>query len=119
MTKSLAQIGEFGLIKSLAKQLSSSSKVICGIGDDTAVLPFSSKAYQLITTDMLVEDVHFTRRMKATGVGYKALACNVSDIAAMGGMPKYAVVSIGVPSRLSTSYVKDLYAGLQTCAKEF
>ena len=75
--------------------------MIKGIGDDTAVLPYSKKEYLLLTTDMLAEDTHFTRRMKPQSIGHKALACNISDIASMGGYPTFAVVSIGVPKKFA------------------
>ncbi|MBF0489441.1 MAG: thiamine-phosphate kinase [Candidatus Omnitrophica bacterium] len=115
----LSQLGEFGLIDLIRKQLKVDSRVIRGIGDDTAVLPYSKDKYLLLTTDMLAEDIHFTRRMSAVDVGHKALACNISDIAAMGGEPTFAVVSLAVPSDLPTSYVSDLYQGMQKVASQF
>jgi thiamine-monophosphate kinase len=115
----VAKLGEFGLIGLLAKQLRRDSKVIRGIGDDTAVLPYSNSKYFLLTTDMMAQGVHFTRQMSAQSVGYKALACNISDIAAMGGLPTFAVVSIGVPKNLPVSYVADLYKGIQKLARQY
>ncbi|MEI7998775.1 MAG: thiamine-phosphate kinase [Candidatus Omnitrophota bacterium] len=115
----ISWVGEFGLIELIRKNLHSHPKVIRGIGDDTAVLPLSKQKYQLFTTDMLAEDVHFTRRMKPWDIGHKALACNISDIAAMGGLPTFAVVSLGVPKNLPVRFVEDLYKGMQSVAKEF
>jgi len=115
----LSQLGEFGLIAQLKKSAALNPGVIKGIGDDTAVLKVSRGKELLFTTDMLVEDVHFTRAIKPTAVGHKALACNISDVAAMGGLPKYAVVSLGVPATLSVNYVADIYRGINTLAKKF
>ena len=115
----LKQLGEFGLIARLKETASSRRDVIQGIGDDTAVLPLNSQKYLLLTTDMIVEDVHFTRSAPPQAVGHKALACNISDLAAMGGLPTYAVVSIGLPSDLTLSYVENLYRGINRLAKEF
>ena len=115
----VSQLGEFGLIDELKKLAPVSRKVIKGIGDDTAVLPYSKNEYLLFTTDMLAEGAHFTRRMPPKSMGHKALACNISDIAAMGGYPTCAVVSIGVPKNLAVSFIKDIYKGMQLLAKAF
>ena len=112
-------LNEFGLIEAIKKYQHLSSRVVKGIGDDAAVLELDAKRYQLLTTDMLVEGVHFLRTAPAKLVGYKALACNISDIAAMGGVPTFAVVSIGLPLKTSKAYVKDLYTGMSALAKKF
>ena len=93
--------------------------MIKGIGDDAAVLPFSKSEYLLFTTDMLAEDTHFTRRMPPQGIGHKALACNISDIAAMGGRPTFAVISIGIPKNLPVHFIKEIYKGIERTAKAF
>src|SRR4051812_878515 len=113
----LYSIGEFGLIDLIDKQLQLHPSVIRGIGDDTAILPLSKTHYQLFTTDMMTEGVHFTKKMPAKGIGHKALACNISDIAAMGGIPTYAVVSLGVPGSLDRIFVQEVYKGMQALAK--
>lgn len=115
----ISKLGEFGLIDVIKALTPVSKAVIKGIGDDAAVLPYSKSEYLLFTTDMLAEDMHFTRRMPALGIGHKALACNISDIAAMGGYPTFAVVSIGVPKDLPVSFIKDVYKGIQRMAKTF
>ena len=118
MTK-LSHLGEFGLIETLKKFQNLLPRVVKGIGDDAAVLKVRGGRYLLFTTDMLVQDVHFSLRMRARDVGHKALACNLSDIAAMGGEPVFAVVSLGVPGNISARYVKDLYAGMWAVARTY
>jgi thiamine-monophosphate kinase len=115
----ISNLGEFGLIDVLKKYAPLSKAVIKGIGDDAAVLPYSKSEYLLFTTDMLSEDTHFTRRMPAQLIGHKALASNISDIAAMGGCPTFAVVSIGVPKNLSVHFIKEVYKGIERTARDF
>ncbi len=119
MNKKLSHIGEFGLIDLLKQKMSSSRDVIKGIGDDAAVMRLDVRKFLLLTTDMLVEGVHFTKRMDPFGIGHKAMACNISDIAAMGGWPTFAVVSLGVPGRLGVDFVKKIYQGLNALARSF
>jgi thiamine-monophosphate kinase len=116
----LGDLGEFGFIGELKKKLPSGKGVVRGIGDDTAVIRSSKGKDTLFTTDMLVEDHHF-RLGEASGfeVGWKALAVNISDIAAMGGVPTFAVVSVGFPQALSAQFARDVYEGLARCAKTF
>ncbi|MBL7091773.1 MAG: thiamine-monophosphate kinase [Candidatus Omnitrophica bacterium] len=118
--KTLRQIGEFGMIGRIAKKIKCDKSVICGIGDDAAVISYTKDKYLLFTTDMLVEGVHF-RRKEATfaQIGRKALAVNISDIAAMGGVPKYAVVSLGFPKGLSLRAVDEIMRGMYALAEEF
>ena len=115
----VSQLGEYGLIDELKKYAPISKAVIKGIGDDAAVLPYSKREYLLLTTDMLAEGTHFSRRMPPQAIGHKALACNISDIAAMGGWPTFAVVSIGIPKNLSVGFIKDVYRGLRRTARNF
>lgn len=109
----LKKLGETGLIERLAKYVK-------GIGDDCAVIRISKKKYLLITIDMLLEDVDFKLK-EATPyqIGWKSLACGLSDIASMGGAAKYAVVSLGLPGRLSVEFVDGLYRGIKALAKKF
>lgn len=116
----IRDIGEIGLINRLAAKTRYSHSVIKGIGDDTAVLKWTNDKYLLYTCDMLVEDVHFSLR-DATPyqIGHKALARNLSDIAAMGGEPKYALVSIVIDGNKDASFADSIYKGIADLAKKF
>lgn len=113
------RLGEFALIDWMRKNCVCSPSIKMGIGDDTAVLPLSAREDLLFTTDLLVEGTHFTQQTSPDLVGRKALARNLSDIAAMGGKPTSAVVSLGLPAKISTAYVKKIYQGLNRLAREF
>lgn len=117
--KKLKDIGEFGLIDCLHKSIRVDKNVICGIGDDAAVLKYDKDRYLLFTTDMLIEGAHFTRSMPPESIGHKALAVNISDIAAMGGLPKHALVSLGVPQDLSFAFINKIYKGMIKLARQF
>ena len=117
----IAQIGERGLIERLRRVLGrpSGGGVLAGIGDDAAVLR-APRGDVLLASDMCIEGVHFRRRDTAPeGIGWKALAVNVSDIAAMGGIPLAAVVSLGLPRATPVREVERIYAGLRRCARRF
>ena len=106
--KRVRDIGEFGLIKKLCASISHA-------GDDCAVLPGGL----LYTCDPVVEGSHYRRNTPPRAVGWKAMARNLSDIAAMGGRPRWAVVSIGLRPATEVRYVKQLYAGLHRAARKF
>jgi thiamine-monophosphate kinase len=103
-------IGEFGLIRRLQRQLRSRY-----IGDDCAVLPGGA----LLTCDPVIEGIHFLPNTPPRQVGWKAMARNLSDIAAMGGEPRYAVVSLGLRPATPVRYVEELYRGLNAVARKF
>lgn len=116
----LSALGETGLIERLAKNFKAGDDIIKGIGDDCAVIRISKKKCLLVTIDMLVEDIDF-RLKDATPyqIGWKSLACGLSDIAAVGGIAKYAVISLGLPSGLSVEFVDELYRGIKALARKF
>lgn len=89
------------MIERFRRGIKTDSSVIKGSGDDCAVLEFSKDYYQLFTCDMIVDGVDFTAKDSLSLVGRKALAVSISDIAACGGIPKHAVVSMGLPRRFS------------------
>jgi thiamine-monophosphate kinase len=120
----LSDLGEKSLVARLRRLLAESAdpdKVIVGIGDDAAAcrLPEWGRLL-LITCDMMVEDTHFRRAWHPPEkLGWKALAINISDIAAMGGRPLFAVISLALPRELDVEFIDLLYQGLQQCAAAY
>jgi thiamine-monophosphate kinase len=112
-------IGEFGLIRRFAPSFAAALPAeTVGIGDDCAVLPWRKNARLLVTTDLLVEDVHFLRsRISARDLGFKSLAVNLSDIAAMGGRPLAAFLSLGLPSGSDLAWIDAFFAGLRSLSR--
>ena len=112
-------LGEFGLIERLLSRLGPSGEnVLLGPGDDAAAVRFGGTA--LTTADLLLEGVHFDLAFSSAGdVGWKALAVNVSDIAAMGGVPRYALVSLGASASMPVATLEVLYDGIGECARAF
>jgi thiamine-monophosphate kinase len=93
--------------------------VTLGPGDDAALVEMGSHL-GILTADMLVEGIHFERHtVPASDLGYKSLAVNVSDVAAMGGSPRYALVSLGLPEDIEPSWVVELYGGLREASREY
>ena len=116
----LSAIGEFGLIARLrARWPSLPQGIIIGPGDDAAAIRPASDRLLLFTVDAMVEDVHFRRRwMPPRDLGWKAMAQNISDIAAMGGRPTNALVCLSLPGELETGFIDALYDGLDAAAAE-
>jgi len=117
---SLGGLGERELIRRIRRRVAASSAspgVEIGIGDDTAVLIVPPGHKLLATTDLLIEDVHFRRTSAAPAdIGWKALAVNLSDIAAMGGIPRWALVALAVPADTDVGAVDAFYAGMAEAA---
>jgi thiamine-monophosphate kinase len=108
--------GEFRLIDSITKPC----RAIVGVGDDAAVIKYDKKHHMLFTTDMLCEGDHFRRDWASPRqIGTKAMEVNVSDIAAMGGLPTYAVVSVSLTSDTTVEFMKSLYQGMYFVAKKY
>lgn len=123
----VSDLGELGLINLLAKMVSAAQdnrvkawqQLILGIGDDAAAW-HSGASIQLATVDALRENVHFTLEIISwEDLGWKALAANLSDIAAMGGLPQYALVSLALPGHTEVENVTALYKGIIELAKQF
>jgi thiamine-monophosphate kinase len=116
----ISQVGEFGLIDRINKNFSlSNSSSLTGIGDDAAVLEAGEEA-MLISTDMLVEGIHFDLSYTPLQhLGYKSVAVNVSDIAAMNGRAEQITVSIALSNRFSLQAVDALYEGIKSACKAY
>ena len=114
-----ATLGEFGLISRITAGVFAPESVITGIGDDAAVTQLTPGMQLLTSTDMLLEDVHFRRTWQDPyTLGRKSLAVSISDIAAMGGIPRWALLSIAIPSDLTLDFVDDFMRGFLTMASE-
>ena len=113
-------IGEFGLIGWIRQRSKSEGRVLLGIGDDCASLRFTPGREVLVTTDMLMDGRHFRLgESSAAEVGYKALAVNLSDIAAMAGIPVAAFVAVALPRGAAVDVAKGLHAGMAPLAESF
>jgi len=115
----LSELGEFGLIKELTKDIALNNKSsIYGIGDDAAVLERNKKEYTLISTDMLVEGVHFNLMYTPLKhLGYKSVVVNLSDIYAMNGVPEQITVSIALSNRFPKEAIEEVYDGIKLACK--
>ena len=109
---------EDGLIAAFAQILGGrSSRIVLGIGDDAAAWRPSRSHVSVITTDALLEGVHFTREhLRPHEIGYRALASNLSDIAAMGARPVLATLALGIPKETPLEFLRDLYCGIAQLA---
>ena len=116
----IKELGEFALINRITKDLvNSNDSTKIGVGDDAAVID-RGLDYMLLSTDMLVEGVHFDLSyMPIQHLGYKSISINVSDIAAMNGSPEQVVVSLGLSNRFSVEAVEKLYEGMKFACKDF
>ena len=123
----VSELGEFGLIELLADvvdktrnpQDASWQRLLIGIGDDTAAWK-GTDTVQLATTDSLVQDTHFDLNITTwEELGWKAIAVNLSDVAAMGGIPEYALVSLALPGELETDCISSLYKGMAKISSQF
>ncbi|MCI0402959.1 MAG: thiamine-phosphate kinase [Acidobacteria bacterium] len=108
------------IIQQLRRLFPAGGRVRVGIGDDAAVLAGDARHDWVLTTDLLVEDVHFVRRWQpARAVGWKALARSLSDIAAMGARPVAALVALALPADTPTAWVKEFFRGIDVLARRF
>jgi thiamine-monophosphate kinase len=118
----ISDVGEFGLIGRLEALLAPhvSDTVIQGIGDDAAVYRTDGSMVQIVTTDALIESVHFDRTfMPMRHLGFKAISVNVSDILAMNGTPRYATIAVGLPHNVSVEMAESMYQGIAEACEQF
>lgn len=117
----LRNLGEFGFIERVARLVGGSQRpVVRGIGDDAAVVSLGPTRALLLTVDLLIEHIHFSRataRMK--DVGFKAAVSNFSDIAAMGGTPQFALTAVAAPPSTAVKQMDALYAGLHEACRRY
>lgn len=115
----ITKLGEFGLIERFRKSIRTDASVIQGSGDDCAVLSLDRNRYQLFTCDMILEGVDFTLKDSPFLIGRKAIAIQISDIAACAGLPRHCLVSLGLPPASSLGFVDELLRGMRAMAKQF
>jgi len=120
-TTNLESLGEFGLIDHLTKQIElKNPSSIKGVGDDAAVLKTPDSKNTLVSTDLLLEGIHFDLSyFPLKHLGYKAVVVNLSDIYAMNAKPKQITVSIGLSSKFSLEAVEELYGGIELACKHY
>ena len=122
--ESAGGIGEFALIERLRKKLGSvgnDADVVVGNGDDAAVIKAADGKCWVVTCDAQVSGVHFPSTGDVSGfaAGYKSLAVNVSDVAAMGGRPRFALISLGIPEETPVPFLDDVYAGIRALSERY
>lgn len=117
----ISQLGEFGLIDHLTENLPVNNKsTLKGVGDDAAVMHYESDRDILVTTDLLLENVHFDLTyVPLKHLGYKSAIVNFSDIYAMNGTPRQITVSLGISSRFTLEHVEELYAGIRHACERY
>ena len=117
MKTTLCQLGERGLITLLKRQLPRGRDVRVGIGDDCAAVQIGRLL--LLKTDAVVEGVHFDKRATPFQIGWKAMARPLSDIAAMAGRPRWALITAGLRGEMPVRFVREVYRGLAAAAGKF
>ena len=117
----LSTLGEFGLIKHLTENIElKNPSSLKGVGDDAAVINYDDKKMTLVSTDMMVEGIHFDLSYcPLKHIGYKAATTNFSDIIAMNGKPKQLLVSIAISSKFPLDAVEELYSGILIACERY
>jgi thiamine-monophosphate kinase len=119
-SQTIRALGEFGLIARLTTGLPARPDVLTGVGDDCAVLDLGGEMVTLATCDALLDGEHFLRRVATPEqIGRRAMAVNLSDIASMGGWPRYALISLLLPADLPTAFMDGVYRGLRAEAEQY
>lgn len=117
----IQQLGEFGLVEKLNESIKIyHPETIQGIGDDAAVIDSKGEEYTLLSSDMLLEGVHFDLGyFPLKHLGYKVITANISDIAAMNGIPRQIMVNIGLSNRFSVEAVEEIYEGMRAACQNY
>ncbi|HSQ78142.1 MAG TPA: thiamine-phosphate kinase [Nitrospirota bacterium] len=117
----ISDLGEFGLIGRIQKLAPrKSSSTLIGIGDDSAALKLPASRALLITTDLLIEGVHFDLSYTDFfSLGWKSASVNLSDIAAMGGIPRFCLTALGIPAGVSVEQITEFYRGFNALLKSY
>jgi thiamine-monophosphate kinase len=119
-TTKLEDIGEFGLIKQLTQHIELKNNTLKGVGDDAAVINSTIGKVTLVSTDMLLEGIHFDLSyFPLKHLGYKAVSVNASDIYAMNGTPKQITVSLGISSKFSVEAIEEIYEGIALACEKY
>lgn len=121
MATEISSLGEFGLIDRLTREFPLVNETsVLGVGDDAAVISVSTDKELLVTTDLLLEGIHFdVRYVPLMHLGYKAAVVNFSDIYAMNGTPRQITVSIGVSSRFTVEHLEAIYSGIRIACDNY
>ena len=115
----LADLGEFGFISRIAAMTRTGTGVVTGIGDDAAVTALSPGMQLLTSTDMLLEDIHFRHSWHDPyRLGRKSLAASISDIASMGGIPRWSLLSLAIPAGTPLEFLDEFTRGYLSMAGE-
>jgi len=115
----LGELGESALIRRIRDRFQDSDAIL-GIGDDAALLELPPGHSIVCCSDLMVEDTHFIRTLHPPdSIGYKAVAVNVSDVGAMGGIPMHFVISLAAPGNLEVDWVDGFYTGVQQACRDF
>ncbi|WP_226683637.1 thiamine-phosphate kinase [Sutcliffiella horikoshii] len=111
---------EFAFIKDIQPERLFHAQKVVGIGDDAAIVGVEEGFEKIVCVDTMVESVHFTREtMKPFDIGYKSLAANISDVAAMGGYPMYYLVSITIPKNWTQEELTSIYDGMKSLGEQY
>lgn len=115
----ISKLGEFRLIERFKKLIKLDPSVIKGSGDDCAVLKFNRDQYLLFTCDMIVEGVDFSFKDRPELIGRKALAASISDIASCGGIPRYCLIALGLPKKMTVKRLDKIVKGMFNLARKY
>lgn len=116
----LEDLGEFGLIKQLTQHIELKNNTLKGVGDDAAVINPTKDKVTLVSTDMLLEGIHFDLSyFPLKHLGYKTVSVNVSDIYAMNGTPKQITISLGISSKFSVEAIQEIYDGIAVACEKY